>query len=367
MTGNKSYLIDKKTYCLVVTDDFSRFIWVFFLATKDETSKILKNFISGIENQMDHKVKTTRSNNGTKFKNGIKNEFCEMKGIRKEFSIARTLQQNGVAERKNRTLIEAVKTMLADSKLPTTFWAETHVEDLTTLFLFPVAALTTAFGPAVVTLLTLAVLTFLLKLLVLAADFWLKGLLTVLIDAAALWELCLAVLTVVSPIPTTRIHKDHPKEQIIGDPLSALQTRRMTKTSQEHEYASRPDIMFVVGACARFQVTPKVSHLRDVKRIFRYLKGQPKLCLRYPRDHHLTWKLFQIVIILELVLIGNPQQEVVNFLVRGKQIVVANSTTKVEFNFFIASIGLCGIKRLHEVTTPQKLRLLRDEDWKYAK
>ncbi|GKE47079.1 putative ribonuclease H-like domain-containing protein, partial [Tanacetum coccineum] len=52
------------------------------------------------------------------------NQFCEMKGIKREFSVARTPQQNGVAERKNRTLIEAARTMLADSKLPTTFWAE---------------------------------------------------------------------------------------------------------------------------------------------------------------------------------------------------------------------------------------------------
>ncbi|GJT20636.1 ribonuclease H-like domain-containing protein [Tanacetum coccineum] len=52
------------------------------------------------------------------------NQFCEMKGIKREFSVARTPQQNGVAERKNRTLIEAARTMLADLKLPTTFWAE---------------------------------------------------------------------------------------------------------------------------------------------------------------------------------------------------------------------------------------------------
>ncbi|GJR81920.1 putative ribonuclease H-like domain-containing protein [Tanacetum coccineum] len=108
--------INKKSYCLVVTDDFSRFSWVFFLATKDETPKILKNFITGIENQTDHKVKTIRCDNGTEFKNRIMNEFCEMKGIRREFSVARTPQQNGVAERKNRTLIEAARTMLADSK-----------------------------------------------------------------------------------------------------------------------------------------------------------------------------------------------------------------------------------------------------------
>ncbi|GKD28652.1 hypothetical protein Tco_1239430 [Tanacetum coccineum] len=48
--------------------------------------------------------------------------------------------------------------------------------------------------------------------------------------------------------------------------------------------ASRPDIMFTVCACARFQVTPKVSHIHAVKRIFRYLKGQSKLGLWYPRD-----------------------------------------------------------------------------------
>ncbi|GJQ98724.1 putative ribonuclease H-like domain-containing protein [Tanacetum coccineum] len=86
----------KKMYCLVVTDDYSRFTWVFFLATKDDTSGILKSLITWIENLVDHKVK----------------------------SIARTPQQNGVAERRNRTLIKAARTMLADSKLPTTFWAE---------------------------------------------------------------------------------------------------------------------------------------------------------------------------------------------------------------------------------------------------
>ncbi|GJW24969.1 putative ribonuclease H-like domain-containing protein [Tanacetum coccineum] len=114
----------KKSYCLVVTDDFSRFSWVYFLATKDETSGILKTFIIGIENQLDYKVKVIRCDNGTEFMNSIMNQFCDMKGIKREFSVARTPQQNGVAERKNKTLIEAARTMLVDSKLPTTFWAE---------------------------------------------------------------------------------------------------------------------------------------------------------------------------------------------------------------------------------------------------
>ncbi|GJX19874.1 putative ribonuclease H-like domain-containing protein [Tanacetum coccineum] len=105
-------------------DDYSRFTWVFFLATKDETSGILKIFITEVENLVDKKVKIIRFANETEFKNRVISEFCEKKGIKKEFSIARTPQQNGVAEKRNRTLIEAARTMLADSKLPTTFWAE---------------------------------------------------------------------------------------------------------------------------------------------------------------------------------------------------------------------------------------------------
>ncbi|GJU89086.1 putative ribonuclease H-like domain-containing protein [Tanacetum coccineum] len=95
-----SSLMHKK-YCLVVTDDYNRFTWVLFLATKDETSEILKNFIKEIENLVDKKVKIIRRDNGIEFKN-----------------------KNRVAERRNKILIEAARTMLVDSKLPTTFWAE---------------------------------------------------------------------------------------------------------------------------------------------------------------------------------------------------------------------------------------------------
>ncbi|GJU13333.1 putative ribonuclease H-like domain-containing protein [Tanacetum coccineum] len=116
--------INKKRYCLVVTDDFSIFSWVFFLATKNETSEILCNLIIGLEKQLNHNVKIIRCDNGTEFKNYVMNEFCAKKGIKREFSVARTPQQNGVAERKNRTLIEAARTMLADSLLPIPFWAE---------------------------------------------------------------------------------------------------------------------------------------------------------------------------------------------------------------------------------------------------
>nr|GEW24590.1 putative ribonuclease H-like domain-containing protein [Tanacetum cinerariifolium] len=113
--------LNKKIYCLVVTDDYSRFTWLFFFVTKDETSPILKTFITGLENQLSLKVKVIRSDNGTEFKNSDLDQFCRMKGIKREFSVTRTPQQNGIAKRKNRTLIEAARTMLADSLLPIPF------------------------------------------------------------------------------------------------------------------------------------------------------------------------------------------------------------------------------------------------------
>nr|GEY90634.1 hypothetical protein [Tanacetum cinerariifolium] len=108
--------LNKKSYCLVVTDDYSRFTWVFFLATKDETSPILKTFFTCLENQLSLKLKVIRSDNGTEFKNYDLNQLCGMKGFKKEFSVPRTPQQNGIVERKNRTLIEAARTMVLVTK-----------------------------------------------------------------------------------------------------------------------------------------------------------------------------------------------------------------------------------------------------------
>nr|GFB09173.1 putative ribonuclease H-like domain-containing protein [Tanacetum cinerariifolium] len=73
-------------------DDFSRFRWVFFLATKNETSEILKKFITGIKNLVDIRLKVIRCDNRIEFKNRVIDQFCEMKGIKREFSVARTPQ-----------------------------------------------------------------------------------------------------------------------------------------------------------------------------------------------------------------------------------------------------------------------------------
>nr|GEW74851.1 ribonuclease H-like domain-containing protein [Tanacetum cinerariifolium] len=95
-----------------------------------------------LENQLSLKVKVIKSDNGTEFKNNDLNQFCGMKGIKREFSVPISPQQNGIAERKNITLIEAARTMLADSLLPIPFWAEPNVAGSGPTWLFDIDSLT---------------------------------------------------------------------------------------------------------------------------------------------------------------------------------------------------------------------------------
>ncbi|GJX99501.1 putative ribonuclease H-like domain-containing protein [Tanacetum coccineum] len=437
----------------------SLFSWVFFLATKDETSEILKTFITRIENQINHKVKIIRCDNGTEFKNNDMNQLCGMKGIKRQFSVARTPQQNGVAKRKNSTLTEVARTMLADSLLPTTFWDEavstacyvqnrsskdavaddagkktneepakegerngqekeegasnkendhnvqdfrdeldnllvqqkqnfTYADDLPTDPLIPDLEDTSIFSGAyddedvgkhaigtkwvyrnkkddrgVVVrnkarlvaqgytqeegidydkmdvksaflygtieeevyvcqppsfedpqfpdkvykvyvddiifrstknslcvefeqmmhkkfqMSSMRELTFFLGLQVMQKD---DGIFIsqdkYVVDILKKFDF-VTVKTASTPIKTNKaLLKDEEAEDVYVHLYRSMIGSLMNFT------ASRPDIMFDVCACARFQVTPKVSHLHAVKRIFRYLKGQPKLGLWYPRD-----------------------------------------------------------------------------------
>nr|GEV38815.1 hypothetical protein [Tanacetum cinerariifolium] len=478
----------------------NRFTWVFFLATKDETSPILKTFITGLENQLSLKVKVIRSENGTEFKNSDLNQFCGIKGIKRVFSIPRTPQQNGIAERKNKTVIEAARRKVdegflvgysACSKAFKVFNSRTHIvqetlhvnfletkpnvagfqdtfdaekerEKVTQTYVLFLVWFAVSMNPqnndkdalvdekehdvdlqkyvsAVIHSLSSSAQT---RKQVDKTECKNKGKSLVesfirFKDLNAKFEECSNNSTVsptyekssfidastsshdpdipaleeltysdnedvvgaeaninnlessipVSPIPTTRIHKDHPISQIISDLSSTTQTRSMARAVKDqddiifgatnkdlcksfeksmkdrfqmssmgevtfflglqvkkkkddifisqdkyiakilrkfgltkgksastpihtenplledldgedvdvHTYSSiigslmyltssRPDIMFAVCACARFQATPKASHLHAVKRIFRYLKGKPHLGLWYPKD-----------------------------------------------------------------------------------
>jgi transposase InsO family protein len=123
--GPISYIsIDGSKYCLVIVDDYSRFTWVFFLQEKSQTQETLKGFLRRAQNEFGLRIKKIRSDNGTEFKNSQIEGFLEEEGIKHEFSSPYTPQQNGVVERKNRTLLDMARTMLDEYKTPDRFWAE---------------------------------------------------------------------------------------------------------------------------------------------------------------------------------------------------------------------------------------------------
>nr|GEU39118.1 retrovirus-related Pol polyprotein from transposon TNT 1-94 [Tanacetum cinerariifolium] len=226
--------LNKKMYYLVVTIDYSRFTWVFFLGTKDKTS-----------------------------------------GIMRQCSVARTPQQNGVAERRNRTLIKATRTMLVDLKLPTTFWAKavntacyvqnkvlvTKPHNKTPYELFhgrtPAISFLRPFGCPVTILNTIDHLGkfdrkadegFFVGYLLNSKAFRVFNSRTRIVEEKLHVRCCentpnnveadfynLDSTFQVSPIPITRIHRDHPLEQVIRDFHSAPQIRRMSKNLEEHD------------------------------------------------------------------------------------------------------------------------------------
>ncbi|GJS02865.1 retrovirus-related pol polyprotein from transposon TNT 1-94 [Tanacetum coccineum] len=96
--------------------------WVYFLKQKSQAAEMIMSFVKLVKNQNDVKVKCIRTDNGIEFRNTELENFCDEKGISQNFSSPYTPEQNGVAERKNRTLIEASRTMLNGSVLSKHFW-----------------------------------------------------------------------------------------------------------------------------------------------------------------------------------------------------------------------------------------------------
>ncbi|GJS87237.1 putative ribonuclease H-like domain-containing protein [Tanacetum coccineum] len=337
-------------------------------ATKDETPEILKNFITGIENQIDHKVKTIRCDNETEFKNRIMNEFCEMKGIRRKFigqAGKKTVlglqyvllpfltfdsqgpkssedevaddagQKNGVLdpgkaadkngqEKDVRDQEEALRKQfeqeferLSGQREATNTNNTNRLNTIsssinTVVFSFnymmftPVSAAGSSYdnlGRSIpvnaATLPNVDLLTDpLMPDLEDTTDLQVTGILNGAYDDEVKSEVAdfnnLELTTIFSPIPTTRIHKDHPKEQIIGDPLLAPQTKRMTKSSQEHDMVEPMNLIdqsaieamqdellqFRLQKVWRLVDLPKGKHAIGIKWVYRNKKDERGIVVR---------------------------------------------------------------------------------------
>ncbi|GJY26944.1 putative ribonuclease H-like domain-containing protein [Tanacetum coccineum] len=114
--------INGKKYILVIVDDYSIYTWTHFLRSKDETLEVLKDFLKMIQRNIQAQVITVRIDRGTEFLNKTLHAYFKEEGIKHQTSTPRTLEQNGVVERQNRTFVEVVQMMLSASKLPLFFW-----------------------------------------------------------------------------------------------------------------------------------------------------------------------------------------------------------------------------------------------------
>lgn len=111
-------------YFITFIDDFTRYVWVYVMQTKDQVYNIFKEWKTLIENQLDKKIKVLRSDNGGEYTSNQFKNYLKSEGVRHETTIPKTPEQNGVSERMNRSLVESVRTMLYDAGLNKKFWAE---------------------------------------------------------------------------------------------------------------------------------------------------------------------------------------------------------------------------------------------------
>lgn len=111
-------------YVFMLIDDYSRVMWTYLLKEKSEAFDAFKSFRALVENGRDKKIMTLRTDNGGEFTSKEFTRYCEEGGIQRHFSAPYSPQQNGVVERRNRTLIEMSRSLLKEMKMPNCFWGE---------------------------------------------------------------------------------------------------------------------------------------------------------------------------------------------------------------------------------------------------
>jgi transposase InsO family protein len=109
---------------MLIIDDYSRLTWVSFLKEKDEVFEKFKIFKALTETQIGKRLKAVRSNRGGYFMSRDFKEFCDEHGIKREYTIPRTPQQNGVVERQNRTVQEMARSMMNEKNIRQNYWVE---------------------------------------------------------------------------------------------------------------------------------------------------------------------------------------------------------------------------------------------------
>src|SRR5438045_8141928 len=111
-------------YFITFIDDYSRYGHIYLISHKSEALKCFEAYLNEVENKLERKVKTLRTDRGREYLSQQFKELCSEKGIVRQLTMPYTPQQNGVAERRNRTLMDMVRSMMAQASLPVSFWGD---------------------------------------------------------------------------------------------------------------------------------------------------------------------------------------------------------------------------------------------------
>ncbi|GJY25536.1 putative ribonuclease H-like domain-containing protein [Tanacetum coccineum] len=250
-------------YYLVFIDDYSRFTWVFFLATKEETSGILKSFITGIENLVDHKVKVIRYDNGTEFKNR------EMRISFVEWKVFKQNPKSYSHDDGSKPSSDDEKKVDEDPRKENECNNQEKEDNVNSTNIVNAAGTNKVNAVGEKTSIELLVDPNMPAL----EDYSIFDFIRDDEDNGVVADMNNLDTTIkVSPIPNTRIHKDHPLNQVIRDLQSATQTRKMSKNLEEHGFVStilqrtnHKDLQNCLFACFLSQEEPKkvIHALKD--------------------------------------------------------------------------------------------------------
>nr|GEV48652.1 retrovirus-related Pol polyprotein from transposon TNT 1-94 [Tanacetum cinerariifolium] len=293
--------INGKKYILVIVDDYSRFTWVKFLRSKDETLDFIIKFLKMIQVRLKVPVRRIRTDNGTEFVNQTLRDYYEEVGISHETSVARSPQQNGVVESRNRTLIEAARTMLIYAQAPLFLWAEAVA---TTCFTQNRSIIRLRRGKTPYELLHS-------KLPDLSFFYVFGALCYPTNDSENLGKIQpkADIRIFIGYAPTKkafRIYNRHTRRimetiHVDFDELTAMASEQSYVDDGQNLIflkitdilkSQRPDLQFAICMCALYQAQPAEKHVHAVKRIFRYLCGTVHRGLWYPKDSFIAFTAF---------------------------------------------------------------------------
>ena len=111
-------------YFTTLIDDYSRYGYVYLLSHRYEALDVFKCFVDEVKGQLERRVKIRQTDRGRECLSGMFKQFCEGNRIQQQLTIPRTSQQNDIAERRNRTLLDTVRSMMAHANLPISFWGD---------------------------------------------------------------------------------------------------------------------------------------------------------------------------------------------------------------------------------------------------